>query len=429
MKRAAALALVGAALISRAATTNEVDVAALIAAVDAGLSTTNGWTLSGLGKYAASGKKPACVKFDTINDWLLSPDYGAPVMRIEATSRCSSTAPTRWLHVLDGTTEGDLGRFPACSAVDTMESQSFNLDAEPMVSRVMLKLGGSGNTGNWGIGSLRVITADPAYAPSGLRVSKKGDDWCALSWENGAGTVSNRVDAFLVERGAGEEVLFETGFDGFDRAVVGSKDLSNQLASLLGDASVSGERVYVADGTNGVCQIGTTSNKGFLRYSGVSDWSNAELRLVMKKYDYAEDANEIQIAWETDAETNKFKTVAISTEFSEYIVELSSVQPPIPANAAIVIGYYSGVGGKRRVLIDSMSIVCTGAAAIAPLGSRWLPASPGPASFSTRGVFAIPAKAECRFDVLARNADGLLSTVSTVETRLGGLPGFRFILR
>ena len=417
---------------ARAAVTNVVDVDALIAAVDAGLSETNGWTMSGLGKYAKGAdyaSNPACVKFDTKGDWLESPDYGAHILGVELVVRCSATdSATRFLHFrdMDG---ADAAVVATCLQANRCESKSLPFPGNADLSQFRIVLDGSGNAGVWGIGALSVLTAEPAVAPAGLRVSRMGDDWCALSWANGAGTVSNRVDAYKVERGKGEDVIFETGFNGFDRAAVGNKDLSEQLATLLGDAAVSGERVYAADGTNGVCQIGTTANKGFLRYSGVSDWSDVELRLVMKKHDYAGDANELQIAWETDVATNRFKTIDISAEFAEYVVELSSAQPPIPANASIVIGYYSGVGGNRRVLIDSLSIVRTGAVALAPLGSRWLPASPGPVSFSTKGAFALPERAECRFDVFARNADGLLSAASTVETRLGGVPGFRFILR
>lgn len=424
MKRVAALVLAGAALAARAAVTNVVDVAALAAAAGAGLSETNGWTMSGVDTYA-----DASLRINANADWLRSPVYDADIVGVVATVRRSESV-TRWLCVVNADNGAELARFATCAKKDTLEEQRLVFGVAAGARRIVFRFGddGSGNTG-WGIGALSVLTAEPAVAPADLHVSRMGDDWCALSWVNGASTVSNRVDAYQVERGKGEDVIFETGFNGFDRAVVGNKDLSEQLATLLGDAAVSGERVYAADGTNGVCQIGTTANKGFLRYSGVSDWSDVELRLVMKKHDYAGDANELQIAWETDVATNRFKTIDISAEFAEYVVELSSAQPPIPANASIVIGYYSGVGGNRRVLIDSLSIVRTGVDALRPLGSSWLPSAPGPVSFSTKGVFALPEKAECRFDVFARNADGILSAASTVETRIGGVPGFRFILR
>ena len=426
MKRLAALALVGAAFAARAATTNEVDVAALVAAVDAGLSETNGWTLSGLGKYAASGRKPACVKFDTLKDWLLSPDYGAPIMRIDATNRCSSTVPTRWLHVLDvkGAAEGDLGHFPACSAGDSLELQSFDIGAGSSVSRVKLVLDGSGNTGNWGVGSLKVITADPVCEPTGLRVSRKGADWCGLSWVNGEGTVSNRVDTFLVGRGEGEAVLLDTGFDGFD--AIDKKNPVPSADRLPGiDPALSGVNVYAPTNTSGICQVGTGDSLGFLRYDGIADYSNVVLRIRAKRYP-RDNAETTIISVDSAGVTNEVTTIALGDDYADYEISLSSITN---AGSALLLGYYK-TKSNRRVLLDSLSIARVSADRETLVDSRWIPAAPGAASFSTKdhGIELLP-KSEYRFGVHARNADGLVSGPMTVDTVLDSSPGFRFVLR
>ena len=402
------------------ATTNDVDMAALIAAVDAGLSVTNGWTISGLAKYAKGvdyASNPACVKFDSKGDWLESVDFGARIVGIGFAVRCSATNnATRSLHVRNDAGD-DIGVVAACSRANRCESQFLAFGQDVGCSRFRIVLAGSGNTGVWGVGEMFVVTADPVFAPTGLAVVRTNANYCVLAWENGANTVSNRVDTLRVERGAGEDVIFETGFDGFDRSdsSIGNKDLSGQLATLLNDARISGERIYAADGTNGVCQMGTTERKGFLRFSGVSDWSNVELRLVLKKHDYSGDANKMQFAWETDVETNMFKEITISTEFTEYVVKLSSAQPQIPSNASIVIGYFSTVGGNRRVLIDSLSIVNLSDEVKTQIDSRFISAAPGQTRF--RLPFDLAPKAEYRFSVRAVNGDGIVSDETAVEVR------------
>ena len=424
MKRVAALVLAGAALAARAAVTNVVDVDALIAAVDAGLSETNGWTMSGLGKYAKGAdyvSNPACVKFDTKGDWLLSPDFGAPIIRLVATNRCSSTSPSRWLHVLDGKSGLDLGCFTACLEKNRADIQEFAIDTSLSVSCIKLQLDGSGTTGVWGIGSLKVLTAEPAVEPAGLHVSRMGDDWCALSWVNGAGTVSNRVDAYQVERGKGEDVLLSTGFDGFDATDKGNPVPSS--GSLPGiDSALSGVNVYAPPYTSGICQVGKGDALGIIRWSGVEDYDGVRLRMTARRY--PGDNAETMVAYELAGATNVVREISLPDEFGDCEVSLANV----PGGASILVGYYTKKS-NRRVLIDSLSIVRTGVDALRPLGSSWLPAPPGPVSFSTKGAFALPERAECRFDVFARNVDGLVSDASTVETRIGGVPGFRFILR
>ena len=61
----------------------------------------------------------------------------------------------------------------------------------------MFRLDGSGNTGNWGIGSLSVVVSGPvAAAPTALRVVRAAQANCVLAWTNAENTVSNRIDAY-----------------------------------------------------------------------------------------------------------------------------------------------------------------------------------------------------------------------------------------
>ena len=425
MKRLAAIALVVAALAARAATTNEVVVAALLAAVDAGLSETNGWTMSGLGKYAKGAdysSNIACVKFDTKGDWLESKDFGARIIGIEFVVRCTATNnATRFLYVRD-MGGANMGVVATCSMAKRCESTSLAFGQDANFSQFRIVLDGSDNTGVWGIGSLKVITADPVYAPTDVRVSRKGDGWCALAWENGENTVSNRIDAFVVERSAeGETVVMQEGFDLFAGNSGGNKDVTGDLQNLIGNYA-SGVNVYALAATNGICYLGQTRELGILRLTCCDSYRNARLRIVAKRY--PTDNAETTIAYELGGATNEVDTLTLGDEFAEHVVDLSRVED----GAALLIGYYKKKS-NRRVLIDSLSIVRAGTVSETRSGSAWIPAAQGAASFSTRNVFDFPARAECRFEVRAQNADGILSEAAGVEAKLGGTPGARLVLR
>ena len=418
MKRLAALVLAGAALAARAATTNEVDVAALIAAVDAGLSETNGWTMSGLGKYADDSS----LYFNAGSDSLVSKQYDMPVLAVEAYVKCSNTSLARIMCVFDDETDAELGRFTVCAKANTKEWQSFSLVRSPVSRRIRLQTT-SGTSGNWGIKELRVITADPVYAPTDLCVPRSGDDWCSLAWLNGEGTVSNRVDTYLIERGAGETALLDTGFDSFD-----ATDKKNPVPSadkLPGiDPALSGENIYAPTNTSGICQIGTGRELGFLRYDGIDDYSKVVLRLRAKRYP-GDNAETTVISVDSAGATNEVETIVLGDDYADYEIGLSSVTN---AGSSLLLGYYK-TKSNRRVLVDSLSIVRESTDRETRLDSRWIPASPGATSFSTRGSLALPSKSECRFEVRAMNADGIVSDAAVAETRLGGIPGFRLMLR
>ena len=425
-RRMAKLAVMAAALLAspsaRAATTNEVDIAALLAVANNNVETNaNGWTLHKIGKYS-----DPVLQFNANDDWILSPDFGAPILRLEFSVRCTSTATRRLVIVNES--EGGSGKeheFSLCGGNNTDESQSFDFKPEERPSQFRLKINSDlGSSGNWGVGGLKIVF--DFDAPSNLYVAKKGGDRCRLSWENGAGTVSNRLDTYLVERGTGDEVLFETDFAGFDGGA-GTKttNYTDRVAEMLG-AAFSGTNVLGAAGTNGICQLGTPDERGFLRYAGLADYSNVELRLVLKRYETKDEKDVMLIAHEVDGVPIEYKTINLPREYDVRVVDLGKAT----AGSPIYIGYYNGVGSKRRVLIDSISIVRTHPDTLTTVDSRWIPTTQGAASFSTRDhEIGLVPKSEYRFEVRAKTAGVLVSDPAAVEVVLDSPPGFRFILR
>ena len=357
----------------RAESTNAVDIAALIAAVDAGFSETNGWKLSGLGKYSAtSGSNPACVKFDTVDDYLESTNFPRAIVGLAVSVRCSSTSPTRRLHVYDAGAR--IASFPNCSAKDKLETQVFRFEESADVRKFMLKLEGSAQAGNWGVGGLSVIVADPVETPTGLRVLRPGASRVELAWTNSHTTVSNEMTITrFVASDAGETTLFECGFDNFSAPGNPALCIDRLPPELLG------ELIYSPANTNGICQISSGDKRGVLVHEGFADYAGIVLRLCIMRYrsDYAK----TKIRWTDGSTTNDFAVINLMDEFTVVDVALEG----IPGGARIMIGDDTAQG-SRRVWLDSMAFVRAGSIREEVVGVKAFPAPSGPFEAGTMDV-------------------------------------------
>ena len=412
MRGAVSLAAVLVTAAAGAAVTNDVDVAALLeVAVNNVTTNAVGWTLNSIGRYSDPD-----LQFNASDDWMLSPDYGIPILRLEFSVRCSASA-TRRLAIVDESTGAEVRRFSLCATGNKDEEQTFDFAAEEGLVRFRLKIStDDGNTGNWGIGAMSVITADPVFAPGGLAVVRTNANHCVLAWENGAHTVSNRVDTFLVERGAGETPFVETGFDDFSAG--GNPVQSDDKL----DAALSGVNIYAPTNTSGICQIGKGKELGFIRYDGIADYSNVVLRLKAKRYPGDNDETTI-VSVDSNGATNDVKTIVLGDDYTDYEINLSSITNE---GSALLIGYYK-TKSNRRVLLDSMSIVRLSADMETQLDSRFISAAPGSMCF--RMPFDLEPKAEYRFSVRAVNGDGIMSDAATVEVHVDRPQGAAYYLR
>ena len=351
MPRATAVTGVTCALLAavmppllRAESTNVVAVAALVAAANsAGISFCDGWTLSGLESYGAN-----CLKFNTIDDSLISTNYPRAVVGLALSLRCSSTSPTRQLAVIDSESGVELARFPTPTAADKLQSQVLRIDEATALHRFMLKLVGERTTGVWGVGSLSVIMADPVETPTGLCVLRPGATRVELAWTNSYTTVSNEMTITrFVATDAGETTLFECGFDNFSAAGNPALCIDRLPPELFG------ELIYSPANTNGICQISSGDKRGVLLHEGFADYAGIVLRLSIMRYrsDYAK----TKIRWTDGSTTNDFAVINLMDEFTVVDVALEG----IPGGARIMIGDDTAQG-SRRVWLDSMAFVRAG---------------------------------------------------------------------
>ena len=400
-----------------AAVTNE-DVVAELLVVANNNATTNaaGWTLNKIGKYS-----DPVLQFNAGEDWILSPDFGVPILRLEFSVRCSASAGRR-LVIADESTGDEVRRFALCAVGNKDEEQVFEFTPQERLTQFRLKINTDyGNTGNWGVGRIVVVTADPVFAPTGIAVVRTNANYFVLGWVNGANTVSNRVDVYRVERGAGETVPLKTGFDDFD--AIGKGNPVPSVDKLSGiDPALSGVNIYALTNTSGICQIGTGKALGALRYDGISDYSNVVLRLRAKRYP-GDNAETMIVSVDSSGATNQVETITLGEDYTDYEIDLSSITNQ---GSALLIGYYT-TKSNRRVLLDSMSIVRKSADRETFVGTRSVPAAPGQTRF--RLPFDLAPKAEYRFSVRAVNGDGIVSDETAVEARVLRPQGTVYSLR
>ena len=360
--------LAGAAhLPLKAVTTNDVDIAALALAANKSVVMVDGWVLSGLDQY-----NDTCVKFDTIDDYLESTNFPRAIVGLAVSVRCSSTSPTRSLYVYDDGAR--IATFPDCSAKDKLETRVFRFEESADVRKFTLKLEGSGQTGNWGIGGLSVIMADPVETPTGLCVLRPGATRVELAWTNSYTTVSNEMTITrFVATDAGETILFECGFDNFSAA--GNSALCiDRLPPEL-----SGELIYSPANTNSICQISSVDKRGVLLHEGFADYAGIVLRLSIMRYrsDYAK----TKIRWTDGSTTNDFAVIDLMDVFTVVDVALEG----IPGGARIMIGDDTAQG-SRRVWLDSMAFVRAGSIREEVVGVKAFPAPSGPFEAGTMDV-------------------------------------------
>lgn len=373
-----------------------VDVAALVAAANAKMTETNGWTMTDLDGYT-----DGTLRFNTKDDALLSPHFPSPVVRLVCRVRCSTLTPTRSLAVLDAETDRVCAVFANCEKDNKLEEQSVALDASEKVCQFKLVLDGSGNTG-WGIAAMTVITADGVSRPLGLQLERATATQATFSWTNGAHCVSNRVDLYSVVATPSEETVFSCAFDNFTVAGKG-QSVNYDERMLLENAPLSGVNVYAPTSfVSGVCQIGTGDKLGSLFHPGFDDCTGLTLRLVARRY--PKDNEVTHVSYLDGETTNVVAALTLTDAFTTYEVDLSSV----PAWKHIRIGW-SGTSRHRRVWVDSLSFVRAQGEVRLSAGTGAVAAGEGPVRFSTRSLLPLRPDARWVIEVRSLTAEGVAS--------------------
>jgi hypothetical protein len=356
-----------------AATTNEVDISSIAAKAAAGAeeAIVDGWRFRGLKTYSES-----CIKFDTLSDTLISKNYQSPIVAIVYSVRCSSLEPTRFLSVVIGEDGETLGRIPVVSAKDKLEEGVFLIPEEAQIKKISLLLNGSGKTGVWGLGRLAIVTSDGAEAPEGLSAERIGSTRAILSWINSFSTVSNSVSIIRLSDSLEGAGAVECDFSRFS-AEGNTKDYTSLIPVKY--PGLSGERIYAPKDTTGICQISSSTAYGVLSIAGCEDYSGVFLHIRLKRY--PGDHAKTELRWTDGIQTNRVAEISLGDEFTDEVIDVSSV----PHGATLLICEDSAKG-KRRVLIDSLSLVRKGAYRVLESETKSLVRGKGRVVVSTAGM-------------------------------------------
>ena len=174
--------------------------------------------------------------------------------------------------------------------------------------------------------------------------------------------------------------------------------------------------IYAQTITSGICQIGTGKALGYLRYDGISDYSNVVLRIRAKRYP-GDNAETMIVSVDSSGVTNLVATITLLNDYTDYEIDLSSITNQ---GSALLIGYYT-TKSNRRVLLNSMSIVRKSADRETFAGTRTIPAAAG--RVELRLPIGLTPKETYRIPVRAINGDGIMSDEATVEEKALPDPG------
>ena len=330
-----------------------VDIAALAACPN---GTTNGWTTCGIDSYSnTSTTVSANIRFNSAEEYALSPDFAAPILCLKMRVKSSSTSGRRLLviPIVDGRELPDRALYCEYSPTkDSFIDQTIEVPTDNEFSRFKLALSAANNTTTgWGISSLTVITANASPSPANLRTSRIYADRFTAEWDNPSGAVSNQIlvlRSIIVPFYA--EFTTNYTFEAFSNRNT-TTQLTDKFISLYPD--FSGVRLYAPTNSSGIVRIGTSDQSGELIFKGLKSYAN--LLLVMRaQKDKNSNKHHAPVAYISDNTTNIIGRIAATEEkMQHFIVPLDGV----PDGASLHI--YSCVGDFKsnsdsRLFIDSV---------------------------------------------------------------------------
>ena len=344
----AGMVVLSAAMAFGAETTNVVDIAALAAC---STGTTNGWATAGIDSYNESF---ANIRFNANGEYALSPDFGAPVVRIELKLMSSSESGRRlaFVPVRDGEeVHAERLECEYSPNKDTFVDRTIEVPAGCVFSRFKMALTeANGTTTAWGVSSLRVITAGEP-APASLAVVGVRSDRFTAVWESPSGAVSNEV-VVTREVHVPFSADFAVNYDFEKFSNVSTKtELTDKFIGLYPD--FDGERLYAPTNSSGVVRIGAADYRGELVFKGYSSYAGLSLVVRAQKGEKAK--HHAPVVWIADGVTNSIGKIEATNEMQYFILPLNDV----PGGEALHI--FSCVGDFQtktdtQLFVDSVGL-------------------------------------------------------------------------
>ena len=233
----------------------EVDVGAW---ADVGTGTTNGWEVSGIGRYADGG-----AKFTSSSNKALSPLYEDVVTQIVMSIKSSSPEVVKKLMIMPTSSKDATVRVASPTpSSDKYETESFSWIASKGVRQFCLQES-EGGSGNWGVKSLAVYT-DRIEPPTGLREDSLYRDAFAAAWDPASKAVRYDVKYASVTRTSSSyETVAKWDFSSLTNTSGNAKDfedLRKEFPNVLD--GVTGTNLGLQGNDGGHLQIGKSDVAG-----------------------------------------------------------------------------------------------------------------------------------------------------------------------
>ena len=234
----------------------------------------------------------------------------------------------------------------------TNEWLRFEFDAESVVRSFSLSAKSAGSNK----GNIRLYSADISgcyICPQPQNVESRNVQGTrfTLSWENGEGVVSNRVDMLEVRRvpEQGEEI------ERIDFSKLSNDQNIQEKTSVITNAypDFSGNLLYLPTNSTGIIQISKSKGlPGHLLYNIPGTMTNTTLFLSARKPNGAPNSYELHVSILNGVETNELAKVSLSESFATNSICIGTTTA---GDSILFMPTFTS--GDRRVWIDEMTFV------------------------------------------------------------------------
>ena len=316
-----------------------------------------GWTYFGID----SADKTA--RFNALSDWMASPTFSDPITNLAVTCKCSSTNATRFLQIVPLTvgaygTLTNLENAVTFSAVSDLKSvRQIDFSSELAANALLIRMIGSGSTGNWNVYSAVISHTgpEPLEAVANLWAEQMTDSSFVAAWDSDPGAESYGLRVWREEIGepTGSAVLFSEEFSSGINA--GGNTVSIEDGSRGFDVlGWSGSNVYLPARSQGLVQIGTGKDPGWLLSPPLdaNHENSATVVIRAKRYAYADEGTRMPIDLVRGNETNTVGVFTLTDLWRDHAVTLG----PLQAGDRLLVHSITNGSGKRA-WIESVKIL------------------------------------------------------------------------
>lgn len=282
---------------------------------DVGTGETNGWTVSEIDRYSKG--EGGYTRFNTMNDYAISPDFVSCVTQVVMRVKSSSIAIERFLTLTPTVPTSGAGRHVA-AANTRLTNQTFVWTFSEGVRQFRLQNETGKGNGTWAIAALTVYT-DRIEPPEGLRDESPYRDAFLAGWDAVPQAVRYEVKCASVTHTPPQyETVASWDFSTLTNTYGSTRDLEQlqiNFPDLLGD--LSGSNVCMQAHESGHIQIGKGNDLGLLALPCQA--SGGGLTGILCAWKFPEGAKTtMPICSVKNGVTNDLATLEITKDRTEY---------------------------------------------------------------------------------------------------------------